>query len=293
MKSVVMVAVMPVGPDNNGSDTIESILTYCTDSVVILAVDDSRNPATKKYLETVDRRVVRLESSGYKGIRGALFCSLAAAYVYAIEHYKFEVLFRVDTDALVIGPASETDAITYFKQHPQAGMLGSYKVDCNGQRRDFKIVAYAMRKEYGLRGMTNRERRRTLRTWLADARGHGYNVGEHILGAADFQSYACIRTIYNKGYLAEANVFKDSVISEDHFFSLLSVAAGFELADFATGDKPLGVRWKGLPDAPENLIKQGKKIVHSIKFWEDMNENEIRAYFKNTRRIANAARKKP
>lgn len=285
MNKVKMVAVMPVGPDNNGADTIEGLLRYCSKSIIVLAVDDSRNDDTRKFLENVDPRVIRLDSAGFKGIRGALFCSLARAYSYAVENYNFEILFRIDTDALVIGKAPEDDAITYIRQNPKAGMLGSYKIDYYGNERDFKIVAYAIRKESGLRGLTNPKRRKALRGWINDASKHGYKLGDHVLGAADFQSYACVRRMYDKGYLNPQiiDLFKESVISEDHFFSMLTQATGYDLVDFATGDLPFGVRWRGLPDSPQNLVERKKKVVHSIKFYGEMTESEIRTYFKKIR----------
>jgi hypothetical protein len=45
----------------------------------------------------------------------------------------------------------------------------------------------------------------------------------------------------------------------------------------------MGMKWRGLPDSPENLLQRQKKIVHSIKFWQDRSETEIRGYFRSKR----------
>jgi hypothetical protein len=51
------------------------------------------------------------------------------------------------------------------------------------------------------------------------------------------------------------------------------------------GDGVLGVRWRGLPCSPEELLERGKKVVHSVRFWEALDEGQIREHFR-TRRLA-------
>lgn len=284
-KHCKLLVVMPVGPDNNGADTIESIFAYCTSSVVILAVDDSKSGSTAKFLRTIDRRVVRLPAADFPGIRGGLFCSLADAYHYAALHYTFDVLLRIDTDALITGPRPEDDALQLLQSDPGIGMLGSYRFGYDGTARDFKIVAQGIFRESSLLGLRNNARRKRLRAWIASAQLHGYELGEHCLGAAVYQRPEAIMAMYEHGDL-DVTEFHDSVISEDHLFSLLTIRHGYKLADFATGTLPMGMKWRGLPDSPENLLQRQKKIVHSIKFWQDRSESEIRDYFRSKRPIS-------
>lgn len=278
---IKLVVVLPVGPDNDGGDTIDSIFLYATPDVRIFAIDDSKKSTTRRSLETVDEWITVLQPAG-QGIRGGLWTSLARAYAHIFERCAFDMLLRIDTDALVTGFNPEEDARRYFKEHPQTGMLGSYKRDCNGDQRDFKVVSARLRRECGIRGFKNMRRRRVLRDWMKRASSFNYEPGEHILGAAVFLNPACIAAMYEGGYL-QTDVFKESLISEDHLFSLITSACGYELADFATGDLPMGLRWRGLPDSPENLIRRRKKIVHSVKYWQDMNDDEIRQYFAKLR----------
>ena len=300
-----LLVVMPVGPDDNGKDTIESIFTYCTSSVIILAIDDSKNEATATYLKTVDPRVIclpsgnfrkplrrgpHLPSAKYKGIRGEVFCNLARAYRYAVDHYSFDMLLRIDTDALIIGPHPEDDALEAFHDDPKIGMLGFYRYDDAGSPRDFGIVGQGMFRETSLLGLRNQPRRKRLNYWIKTAKLYGYDLGEHCLGAVVYQNAATIRAFARSGDLF-VDEFRDSVISEDHLFSLLTIRHGYKLADFATGSLPMGVQWRGLPDSPENLVKRGKKIIHSIKFYKDMSEQEIRVYFRKLR--AKQAKAKP
>ncbi|OWQ88713.1 hypothetical protein CDN99_14570 [Roseateles aquatilis] len=274
--------VLPVGPDNDGAETIQSLFTYCTSSLIVLAVDDSKLLETRHFLETCDPRVIRLPSAGYPGIRGGLLCSLARAYQYALAHYDFDVLLRIDTDALITGPAPEEDALALFAGKPKAGMLGPYRVGYDGGRRDFGVVADMLRHETGWHGLRRFSRRRRLKAWLSAASALGYEPGEHILGAAIYLRVEALRAMHAAGDL-NVDEFHDSGLSEDHIFSLLTVRHGYMLEDFVTGDLPMGVRWRGLPDSPRNLLARGKKIVHSIKFYESMKEPEIRAFFAQER----------
>jgi hypothetical protein len=278
---ITLAVVLPVGPDNDGGDTIDSIFLYATSDVRIFAIDDSRKSTTRRFLETVDERITVLQPAA-QGIRGGLWTSLARTYAHIFERYAFDTLLRIDTDALVTGFNPEDDALRYFKEHPETGMLGSYRLDCNGDQRDFGVVSARLRMEYGIRGFRNMRRRRALRDWMKRASRFNYEPGEHILGAAVFLSAACVAAMYEGGYL-QTDAFTDSLISEDHLFSLITVACGYELGDFATGDLPMGLRWRGLPDSPESLIRRRKKIVHSVKYWQDMNADDIRQYFAKLR----------
>jgi hypothetical protein len=60
-------------------------------------------------------------------------------------------------------------------------------------------------------------------------------------------------------------------------------SVGMELSDFATGSYPMALRWRGLPCSPEELLARGKKVIHSTKFYKDMKEEDIRAFFRKSR----------
>jgi hypothetical protein len=65
-------------------------------------------------------------------------------------------------------------------------------------------------------------------------------------------------------------------------FGLLIKSIDIHMHDFVLGNDTLGVKWRGLPDKPSELIKK-KKIIHSTRFFEDMDEKAIRDYFKSKR----------
>ena len=200
---IKLAVVLPVGPDHEAADTIDSVFVYATPDVRMFAIDDSRNPATRRFLETVDPRITVLHPAG-EGNRGGLWTSLARAYAYIFERYTFDTLLRIDTDALIIGRNPEEDAHRYFNAHPETGMLGSYRRDCNDEPRDFGVVSSRLRAESGVRGLRNIRRRRVLRQWMKRARRFNYEPGEHTLGGAVFVSAACVSAMYEGGFLRVA-----------------------------------------------------------------------------------------
>ena len=108
-------------------------------------------------------------------------------------------------------------------------------------------------------------------------------MGEHCLGAAYVHSAVAVATLVDGGHLARPE-FAASQLGEYHLMALLTIANGMRLGDFATGSQPLAVRWRGLPDSPERLLESGKAIVHSDRYWQAIEEREVRAVFAKARR---------
>lgn len=279
-----LVTVMPVGPDDSGADTIASLLQYCAPSQVILAIDDSKSAATRRFLETCDPRVIRLPSAGYPGIRGGLTVNLARAYRYALDRHDFDVLLRIDTDALVTGPAPEDEALARFSADPRLGMLGLHKADYDGRPRDYAPIEAVLLDALRWHGVRRMPRWLRMRRWISAAKARGWFLGEHVLGAAVYLRPELLAAMRDAGDLSLER-FHDSVISEDHLFSLVTAARGFTMGEFGAPAGPMGVRWHGLPDTPEHLIAAGMKIVHSIKGHGDTTEADIRRYFAGVRAL--------
>jgi hypothetical protein len=120
------------------------------------------------------------------------------------------------------------------------------------------------------------------------ASAHGYVPGEHALGGAviyrgELVREMCSRELLNFPELANSH------LGEDHIFGLITAAAGYKSADFSKPGDPMAVRWAGLPLAPDELLKAGKLVTHSIRSWNGISEQEIRAYFTTARRgLSNA-----
>jgi len=65
--------------------------------------------------------------------------------------------------------------------------------------------------------------------------------------------------------------------------TILVKSVGMDMADFAAEEYPMALEWKGLPCAPRELIATKKKIIHSTRHWEDLDEAKIRKFFRDLR----------
>lgn len=285
-----LAVVMPIGPTCNNDfikDTIESILFYCQCSLKIILSDDSHNGKgniIKKSYPDVD--VVASEKK--YGLAGGLYISLSHAFKYAIDHYTFNSLLRIDTDALVTGLNPQKDAEKMFKDHPNIGIAGLHKLRSISHDFNNNIVDNIWPRNHIMRATcTWRFIKRpignyALRKYFFKALQNDYELGENVFGGAYFMSESLIKKLDGAGMLPDYKL-SNSRLEEDHIFSLLAKVLDFDMGDLASGNLPFGVLVKVLPASPEELHRQGKKIIHSTRRWQNMEEPEIRQYFKNIR----------
>jgi hypothetical protein len=272
--------VMPVGPNDEALDSVRSVLHFIAAPRAIVLVDDTQGRVDLAAAAALSDDVEVLPApANAAGGQGGLWVKLAAGYRRALERCPFDVLLRMDADALVIGPGVETAARQRFGADPQLGMLGSYRIGPDGGVRDWTPAARILRRESGVRGRLRDPRLRTLLLRLrARADAHGYEAGEHPLGGAYLHSRAAVDALQANGWL-DLPLLARSRLGEDHLFSLLTVAAGFRIADFGGPGDPLALRWRGLPAHPSQLLADGKLVTHSVRFFGDLDEAAIRRLF--------------
>lgn len=282
---VACIVVIPVGPNTPAAflnDTVTSVFTFCQPGTSLVLIDN-----TVDGLREVDVprggavEVLRCRNQpGARPLYGGLHYNLSKAFRFAADRYDFDTLLRLDDDALLIGPGADQAAIRFFRDNPDVGCLGSYRVTCTGSARDFTPARNRLRRELSPAGAVRHPRRwRMLRRLHALARENGYEDGEHCLGAAAFYSKACIERFAALGFL-ERQELRASNLGEDHLFGMMVAATGLRMADFATDGGPLGLAWQGLPASPAELLRMGKTVVHSVKFFGDMDQAAVRAEFR-------------
>jgi hypothetical protein len=274
--------LIPVGPFSNSDfldDTLRSVRIFMP-SASILAVDNTVNGIPSEMAKSFGLDIIRCPSNGKRSIHGQLYFNFSNALKYTITNYDFKTALRLDDDALLIGPGAAEEAIQYFKDHPDVGCLGSYRVTCTGSLRDFSPPREIIGRESGVIGAIRDPRRwKLLRNLLDLARQNGYEDGEHALAAAMFLSRSCVLKMNELGFLGRRELI-NSKLGDDQIFGLLVAAAGFRTEDFATEGRPLGLALRGLPASPGELVAMNKKIVHSVKFYRELNQHEVRAEFK-------------
>lgn len=280
-----VVIVMPVGPGEEIGDTLESVLAYADASRAVLLVDDSGAGPSGPVRQAGARAGVHVVPAppGAAGSRGGLWVKIAAGYRHACERFDFDLLLRMDTDALLLGPGVEDAALRRFAEDARLGLLGSYRTGPDGAARDFAPAARILAREAGALGLRRPRLRAPLRRLLAEARRAGYQPGEHALGGAFLHSAAAARALHARGWLGLGRLAA-SGLGEDHLFALMTVAAGFRIGDFGRPGDPLALRWKGLPQHPDALLAGGALVTHSVRGYGDLDEAAVRERFARARR---------
>jgi hypothetical protein len=275
---VRVAVVVPVGPNCRVEfvrDTLDSI-DYFVDGRTLIVMDDSGSGTAAKAVGVREATVLPASTSG---LRGGLYGSLAAGFNAALAS-DFEILLRIDTDGLVAGADFAEDASRIFSSETKTGALGSYTTGYDGGRRSF--TSPRNRLAWELTVGVFRDTRLALRLWSLFLRAirRGYVPGEHVMGGVVVYSHAAVKALKEAGALDD-HVVARSKLQEDHLFGLYLRSLGFTLANFGQrGDSlPMGVKHRGLPAAPDELIAGGKSLIHSTKFFGDMDEAGIRASF--------------
>ncbi len=280
-RSVDIIVVIPIGPGSDNSfvaDTINSYIHYTKRSYQFILLDDSHQGIGAQ-VNTMFPDADLIKTSKPMGGWAGLYISLAQAFAFALENYQFKLLLKLDTDALIINSAPEKEALQLFEKEPLMGIAGQYPLNYNGDPWD---LGWPRRRI--LNGTTTwKFIRRPYANWYLrklylKALANGYRTGESVFGGAYFLSEKSLSKLRELGLLPDYKL-QTLNLGEDHIFALLVKSIGFQLGSLSQKDQPFACSWKGLPAAPDKLSSEGRKIIHSTRYWEDMNEKDIRDWF--------------
>jgi hypothetical protein len=288
-----LLVVLPVGPGTNLDfvlDTLDSIYFYCQCSLRIIIVDDSLQ-GLGELIKQKSPDVELLVNRRSNGLGAGLYLTLSEAYRYILSNYTFKALFKVDTDALIIGFDPQIAAFDLFESDPAIGYAGLFKsgneiVDFSGRTFDNRWPRNYMFDVTCTWKVIKRPLANfTLRKYVRKAFGNGFNLGDNIFGGAYFMSESLLRELERNDLLPD-RALGHSRMEEDHLFSVLTSAIGFRMADLAAGEGPFAMNWKMLPASPQTLLRFKKKVIHSTRSWQEMDEHAIRAFFRDLRTSA-------
>jgi hypothetical protein len=272
----VRIAVMiPAGPRDDIADTLASVVQYTDPSRIVVVMDDA---ARAGQVSTSPDIVVIKSRPARPGTEGGLWVKMAPVYRWLLERYRPGIVLRLDADAVILGSGLEAAAEESFRRDPAVGLLGSYRVGYDGKPRDFRPAARDLRSETGVRGLRHPQLRAGLRRYVARARHHGYVDGEHALGCAFLLRAEAIEAIQANGGFSQP-WWEASKLGDDQIMSLITVAAGYKIADFGGPADPLALKWKELPAHPAELLAKRKLVTHSVRAWGELTERQIRDIF--------------
>ena len=272
-----VVAVIPVGPNclpEFVADTLESIRAFTPEGTRVILVEDSRKGTAGRI---ADALCVVVEAVAH-GTLGALYLNLCEGFRAALSE-SFDVLLRIDTDALVAGEFAEV-VHDYFAKHPEIGSLGSYRMAWNNQPRSSSWAARRLLRSMTLYAPIRPRTAVVAASTTAQAMRNGYTLGECIMGGVAVYSQRAVAALGEADLLPRRELARTD-LQEDQIFGLALRSIGFGLADFGTerDGLPFGVKHVGLPAHPDVLLAKGKALIHSTKRYEDLDEGQVRAIF--------------
>ena len=262
INKALVAIVMPVGPGKEAAlDTLHSVELFCPEPHVVFVIDDQTKDGTYEALMAAKRPHWHIFRNKHPHRIERLVHGLGFAFEQVIERTECELILRLDQDALVIKPGLLPEALAYQKMHPSVGLFGVYEVDYNRPRSFESHKRLIDRETAWYRSLIGQ--RPSWENYLRIAESRGYKRGENVFGGAYFVTRKCLEAAMKMGALNIPWRWH-SKMQEDVYFSMLVVAAGFQLGHFAAPDGPLCMEWRGLPYPAAALAASKYKLVHSV-----------------------------
>jgi hypothetical protein len=306
-RTATFAVVAPVGPGDREvervRDLLESLETFEGGNYRFVLVDDQQGPSRFSSIvpETLRDRFTEIKNPrngrGSGWAAGCAVAVLTGLNELAKAGLSFEFVLKLDTDALVIRPFSQALS-RMFAIRPEVGMVGTIR-DPNmpergdetvrplGRALDKLMKQFTVWRATKCGGLTFQialwGRFRLIRDTIRHAFINGFRVGEHCYGGGYALSHACIRALQERGLLARPCVWLPTPLVEDMIVSLCVKSVDLALQDASGQEEPFAIRFRGLPDRPENLVARGHSIIHSVKDFGDLKEADVRSYFRQRR----------
>lgn len=254
-------------------ELLDSLATYLDCDYEVVIADDVTTDGTYERMLDAGCWVVR---NPVKMFLPGLDLTLRRAFIEAHRLFNARIYLKIDPDALIIGPGLPQALRVGFDTDPTIGLLGTYRIDWNGESRDLSHWRDRMMR-----------RRKDLGSAIDFAEKNGYQIGDGVQGGAYALSSECLGQIVRRGWLHGKHGYAPSTVkgqhvAEDSLITMLAYAAGFRAADFGGPGQPFGIWDVGLPMPPEELIRQNRLVAHAMKYRDSTSLN-ARDFFRARR----------
>jgi hypothetical protein len=269
--------LMVVGPNEGAlaADTLDSIAA-CEPAADVWVLDDCTTDGTYDSLGRwaaahPGTRVLRNPvPRGYRGIATSVFSLLEAI---AHEPRIPDLIIKVDPDTFVIATGI-VDLMRHRFAAVGPGIVGPYRIGANGGARTFGRLRRNMLLDLLPLGV--HKDRRALRVgfpfwtgYLPAARRHGYEMGEHVLGALSGMHGDTLRAIHDSGFLsAIPDPYRALTVEEDVLLGLATKAVGHQLIDIThdPADARVWIQFRPpIPQTANALLERRMLAVHPLK----------------------------
>jgi hypothetical protein len=219
----------------------------------LLVVDDVTG-ADLRQLE----RDPRVDVTGRWRPRGyptGLLRLVLESFALALERYEFDVLLKIDTDAMVLRPGVFAEARACFEREPEVGMAGSYLSGTEAEHDEhrFAWLVPIMEREAAAD-------RRFGEAWEA-AQANGYRPGEHVQGGVYVLARAVLEALREFGLL-RWRPHLETVLYDDVVLSMFVRAVGFRPASL---EPTIQSRPNSMPLPLERVAEVRPAAVHTVK----------------------------
>jgi hypothetical protein len=190
-----------------------------------------------------------------RGYPTGLLRLLLASFAYAVDRYEFDVMLKIDTDALCLRPGVFEEARRRFADEPRAGIAGSHLPEAAAEREDhrFAWLVPIMEREAAQDPVFGR-------AWQ-NALANGYRPGEHVQGGAYVIARPALEALREAGLLHWRPRLQ-AVLYDDMVLSMFVRAVGFEPVSL----EPVILSAPNSLPAPVAEVRRLRPaVVHTVK----------------------------
>ena len=211
-----------------------------------------------------------------------------------------DVVIKLDTDALVIGPFYKK-LMMLIGSDSRVGICGTLHASCNEAMRTDRFDAETLKQcaeaayieekmrlgkmlenyeivRWNLFNAAQRSDFQGIAKELEVARGNGFD-GSHCQGGAYAITAAFIEQVHRMGYADNPLRFLYFPVGEDRMMGAYCAALGLQLKDMSGIGEVFGVQSSRLPFAPDELVQRNYSIIHSVRGNQSHSEDDIRGFF--------------
>ena len=271
--------LMPAGPGSLEAlcDTAESLFASDGHESQVVVIDDwgadTRAADLRRRIPSADVIRTPFPSGGPP----ALWPMFQRAIAFALDNYDFDLLVKLDTDAIITGPGFSSALARRIGDAPGVGIAGSYRVRADGKPEDHHYHA----------AILERERRWDERLDEAARRAEqrGWRTGDAVQAGVLTLTRAACEGMRDDGWLDWHRAWY-SQLAEDLLLTILTVACGYDALSIGAPDGIVAVANKGLPLPTQQIIEGPWVAAHSVNHgYHGEKEAELRERFRDARRL--------
>jgi hypothetical protein len=118
---------------------------------------------------------------------------------------------------------------------------------------------------------------------LNSAYRNGYVGKEYCQGGIYVLPFRTLERMFQFGCFEYPEDWLPLAVPEDVMMGMFTRTVGLESTDFSMPGEPFGSNWRGLAYSPEEMLRRGHALIHSVKSDPQYSELELRRFFKSHR----------